>query len=154
MKKLVSLLIAACLVSLFSGCASGPEYATVAKSIPPLSPDNGRIYIYRTTTLGAALKPTININGTDVGTSKAEGFFYVDETPGEYKIQDTTEVTRSVSLTLEKGQTRYVRFGVSMGFFVGHVYPELVENSVGEQEITSCKYTGVPLAGASSTGGN
>jgi hypothetical protein len=152
MKKLVSLLIAACLVSLFSGCASGPEYATVANSIPPLAPNAGRIYMYRTTTLGAALKPDININGNVVGTSKAEGFFFVDEPPGNYTIQDSTEVTRTLSLTLEGGQTRYVRFGVSMGFFAGHVYPELVENSVGEQEITSCKYTGVPLAGASSTG--
>jgi len=154
MKKLVSLLIAACLASLFSACASGPEYATAAKSIPPLSPDNARIYIYRTTVLGAVLKPTITINDKEVGSSTAQGFLYVDEPPGEYKISTSTEVTRTLSLTLDKGQTRYVRCGVSMGFFVGHVYPELVENSVGEQEITSCKYTGVSPGGASSTGGN
>lgn len=26
-----------------------------------------------------------------------------------------------------------------MGFFVGHVFPELVENSVGEKEVAKCK---------------
>jgi hypothetical protein len=152
MKKLVSLLIATSLVSLFSGCASGPDYNTVKNTIPPLAPDSGRIYMYRATAVGVAIQPTISINGKDVGTAKPLGFFYVDETPGDYKIQDTTEVTRTLSLTLDKGQTRYVRFDLSFGFFVGHVSPVLVENSVGEKEIASCKYTGVPLAGASSTG--
>ena len=152
MKKLLALAFAAGLVSLFAGCASGPDYTAAAKSIPPLSPDNGRIYIYRTTVLGAAIQPSIKVNDQTVGDSKAEGFLYIDEPPGEYKIVTSTEVTRTLSLTLEKGQTRYVRCNVSMGFFVGHVYPELVDNAVGEQEITSCKYTGVTAGGASATG--
>jgi len=152
MKKILTLTIIAGLASLFAGCASGPEYTAAAKSIPPLSPDQGRIYIYRTTVLGAALQPTIKINDQAVGDSKAEGFLYVDEPPGEYKIVTSTEVTRTLSLTLEKGQTRYVRCNVSMGFFVGHVYPELVDNAIGEKEIMSCKYTGVTPDGSSATG--
>ena len=49
-----------------------------------------------------------------------------------------------MSFVLDKGQTRYVRFSISMGFFVGHVYGELVEPDVGVKEIEDCKYTGKP----------
>ncbi len=47
-----------------------------------------------------------------------------------------------VSFVLEKGQTRYIRFGVSMGFFVGHGYGELVEESVALEDLKKCSYTG------------
>jgi hypothetical protein len=53
-------------------------------------------------------------------------------------------VERKLSFVLDKGQTRYVRFSVSMGFFVGHVYGSLVEPDVGMKEIQDCKYTGTP----------
>lgn len=35
-----------------------------------------------------------------------------------------------------------MRFNVGFGFLVGHVYGELVDKEVGEQEIQQCKYTG------------
>jgi len=72
----------------------------------------------------------------------AQGFFYVDRDPGQYTAVTATEVTRKASFVLEKGQTRYIKFGVSMGFFVGHVYPELVDEQVGQSEIVECKYAG------------
>jgi hypothetical protein len=31
-----------------------------------------------------------------------------------------------------------------MGFFVGHVHPELVDTEIGAKEITECSYTGTP----------
>ncbi len=92
--------------------------------------------------MGAALTPAVKLDGAEVGTSKAKGFFYVDMAPGSHTVETSTEVTRRLSFTLEKAQIRYVKMGVSMGFFAGHVYPELVENSVGETEITGCKFTG------------
>ncbi len=92
--------------------------------------------------LGAALQPEVKLNGEVVGKAVPNGFFYVDQEPGNYKIATSTEVDRHLSLALEKGQTRYVRLNISMGFFVGHVYPELVENEDGEKEIQQCSYTG------------
>ena len=35
-----------------------------------------------------------------------------------------------------------MRFNIAMGFFVGHVNPELVDNAVGEKEIAKCKWIG------------
>ena len=76
-------------------------------------------------------------------TAAPDGSFQIyNIPPGTYEVSTTTEVKRSLSLTLDKGQTRYVRFNIAIGFFVGHVYPELVENEVGEKEIAGCKYIG------------
>lgn len=57
----------------------------------------------------------------------------------------STEVERSLSLTLDEGETRYVRLSVSMGFMVGHVYPELVEPSEAQEEIQTLSYMSNPV---------
>jgi len=124
------------------GCASGPKYSEISPSISEVTPDKGRIYIYRTALLGAAIQPEVKLNGEVVGKAVPNGFFYVDRKPGDYKITTSTEVDRHLSLLLDKGETRYVRLNIGMGFFVGHVYPELVEKDVGEKEIQKCSYSG------------
>ncbi len=130
------------LVVILSGCASGPKYAQVRSTIPALSPEQGRLFIYRTTAFGAAVQPAVKLNDEKVGTAKPKGFFYVDRPPGNYQISTSTEVKRTLSLTLDKTQTRYVRLNMAWGFVVGHCYPELVEPDVGEKEIQKCSYIG------------
>jgi hypothetical protein len=126
------------------GCAtSGPKYSDVAARAPNSpSGELGRIYIYRTALYGAAVQPEVKINGTVVGRAVPNGYFYVDEKPGAYEITATTEVERKLSLTLEKGQVRYVKLGLGLGFFVGHVYPELVDSDVAQKEIQDLRHTG------------
>ena len=68
----------------------------------------------------------------------------MDRKKGDYKIATTTEVDRHLSLVLNEGQSRYVRLNIGIGFFVGHVYPELVDDEVGMKEIQECSYTGLP----------
>ena len=145
MKNMLKLLIIIGLSLLVFGCASGQKFAEVQSKIQNLDADAGRIFIYRSTTFGAAIQPKIKLNGEKVGTSVAKGFFFLDRKPGNYEIMTSTEVDRKLSFTLEDGQTRYVRFDVSMGFFVGHVYPKLVESEVGKKEIQKCSYTGPAL---------
>jgi hypothetical protein len=142
MKKLYYLLLIISSSALMTGCATGPKYSQVKASFPALAPENGRIYFYRVTSLGAAVQPVVKINGEVIGTAKPSGFFYVDRPPGNYKVETSTEVKRQLSLELDKNQTRYVRLNISIGFFVGHVYPELVEDVIGEKEISDCSYTG------------
>ena len=128
---------------LLTGCAtSGPKFVEMKNSIPNISPDTGRIYIYRPSSLGAAVRPKVKLNGETVGEAVSWGFFYVDRKAGNYEIMTSTEVERELSLTLDKGQVRYVRLNTSIGFFVGHVYPELVEPQVAEKEIQDCRYIG------------
>jgi len=127
---------------LLAGCATGPKYGEIAPSFGKLSPDKARIYVYRASALGAAVQPQVKLNGETIGTAVSQGFFYVDRAPGHYEMMTSTEVDRKLSLTLDKGQTRYVRLNISLGFFVGHVYPELVEPDVGQKEIQECSYIG------------
>ena len=129
-------------LALFMGCASGPKYSQVSNMIPPVGPEQGRIFFYRASALGAAVQPSVMLNGETIGTAQPDGFFYVDRPPGNYQVSTTTEVKRTLSLLLEKEQVRYVRLNISMGFFVGHVYPELVEPGVGEKQIQGCSYIG------------
>ncbi len=70
------------------------------------------------------------------------GFFYVDRKPGNYEITTTTEVERKLSLTLDSGQVRYARLNLSMGFVVGHVYAELVDNNEAAKDMADLRYTG------------
>jgi hypothetical protein len=134
-----NLLLALALLLVLPGCASGPRFAEVRDTVPPLAPGNGRIYFYRTMTMGAAVQPPVKLDGTKVGIAKPRGLFFVDRPPGSYQIETSTEVSRRLSLTLEDQQIRYVRLKVTMGFAVGHVSPELVEPSVGELEIQKCR---------------
>lgn len=132
----------ALLMVLASACATGMKYAEVASTIKPPRAEMGRIYLFRTSPLGAAVKPKIFLDDKVIGKAVAKGFFYVDVPPGTHQLRTTTEVKRTLSMTLQAGEVRYVRLKVAMGFFIGHVAPELVDNAVGEQEITKCRYTG------------
>ena len=111
-------------------------------STPKLSPDSGRIFIYRISSLGAAIQPDVFLNDEKVGKAVPQGFFYLDKAPGEYKARASTEVKRSVSFMLDPNQTCYIRLNVSMGFFVGHISPVLVDEDEAKKDLLKCKYTG------------
>ena len=134
-------LFAAALI--LGGCATSgqkfSETATTTAATAP-APDMGRIYFYRTMLLGMAVQPEVKVNGEVVGRAVPNGFFYVDRKPGSYEISTTTEVERTLSLTLDKGQTRYVKLSLSIGFVVGHVYPELIDNDVATKEMASTRF--------------
>lgn len=146
MKKTARLAFALVLCAFCFGCASGPKYAELEPQMAKLDPGKGRVYMYRTTPLGMALQPEIKMNGEVVGVSKAGGFLWVDRVPGTYEIITATEVERKCSFTLDAGQLRYVRFGVSMGMMMGHVYGELVDEAEGAKEIRECSYDTPPAA--------
>ncbi len=139
-EKLV-IVVTACI--LLGACAtSGPKYSEAKPAMSAPATGDGRIYLYRTTILGMAVQPEVKINGEVVGKATPNGYFYVDRKPGTYEVTTTTEVERKLSLNLDKDQTRFVRLNISLGFVVGHVYPELVDNDVGEKELQDCHYTG------------
>jgi hypothetical protein len=135
---IIMLAVTLCLV--FPGCASGTRFQDAKSSIPELSPENGRFYFYRSNSpVGAAIQPTIYLNEDPVGKAVPGGVFFLDKSPGEYQIRTTTEVKRSLSITLEPGQQRYIRFDITPGFFAGHVSPKLIDSEKAQKEISGCK---------------
>lgn len=142
MKSKFGVVSAFLFTALLAGCASGPSYKDIASEISDLEPGQGRIYIYRTAIVGAAVQPSVRLNDEVVGKAKPNGFFYVDRPPGDYVVATSTEAKRSLSLVLEEGNETYVRLDVKMGFMVGHVKPVLVEPSEGFEDIQKLNYTG------------
>lgn len=134
-KEFLKIATVALSMILVVGCASGPSYKQAADSFPKLPADQGRIYIYRPSSAGFAVQPDVKLNGETIGSSTPDGFFFVDRPAGDYEVSTTTEMKKSLTFHLDAGQTRYVRLKISLGVFVGHVYPELVDNSEGETEL-------------------
>ncbi|MCP5248498.1 MAG: DUF2846 domain-containing protein [Candidatus Accumulibacter sp.] len=144
--KFSRLCAAVLLPLILAACASGPKLAEMKSTIPTLSADQGRIYFYRSgSMIGAAVQPLIMLNGAVVGESKPGGFFFVDQAPGSQEVSTSTEVEKKLTFTLDAGQTRYVRTVIGIGFFVGRVYPELVDDATGQKELEDASYIGQPL---------
>jgi hypothetical protein len=142
MTRLVVLcLVATMAFSTLVSCATGARFADSRPQLVANDHSLGRIFFYRPSPLGAAIRPAVRLNGEVVGKAISKGFFFVDRPPGQYEVVTQTEVTRKVSFVLEPGQTRFIRLSVSLGFFVGHVYGELVDEEVGLSEIKKCKHT-------------
>jgi len=141
-KFLNSFLPATLLALTITGCASGPRYSALHNSESPVPAGEGRIYIYRTAHVGAAVQPKVKVNDEAVGSAVPGGYFFIDRPAGNYQISTTTEVKRTLSLTLDPAQERYVRLNISFGFFVGHVWPELIDNQVAEKDIKDCHFVG------------
>ena len=134
------------LAALLGACASGPKLAEMKSSIPAIKANQGRIYFYRSgSMMGAAIQPNIIVNGQVVGESKPGGFFFVDLPPGAVQVSTSSEVEKKLSLTLDAGQTRYVRTVIGFGLLVGRVYPELVDDAEGAKGLAETGYIGKPL---------
>jgi hypothetical protein len=135
------------LLATLAACASGPGYKEASSAFTPVQVGQGRVFVYRTAMMGAAVQPDVHLNGDVIGSAVPGGFFYVDRSPGDYQMTTTTELKKSLSFHLDAGQTRYVRLNIAMGLLVGHVYPELIDEAQGAREIQTTKFA-APKAAA------
>ena len=144
-RDFLKLLVLSASAVLLAGCAAtGARHEEMASSMPSLKAGEGRIYFYRSNSMmGAAVQPDIRLNGTVVGASKPGGFFYVDRPAGNYLASASTETEKTLSFTLQPGETKYVRSHISMGMLVGRAILELEPADKAKAEIGSLSYTGV-----------
>ena len=130
------------LLPVVTGCATGPGYDSMHAAEPAVAASQGRFYFYRDPSFeGWAIQPAIKIDGAKVGDSVPGGYFYVDEPPGTYKITATTEKEEAVNVTIAAGQSRYIRFDISMGLLIGHVSPSIIDPEQAAVEIKKCHFT-------------
>ncbi|RZI41145.1 hypothetical protein EGT07_20580 [Herbaspirillum sp. HC18] len=95
---------------------------------------------------GAAIQPSIKLDGVVVGDSKPGGFFYVDSKAGNHEVMCTTEVDKKLTFTLDKGEIKYVKTSVGLGIVAGRVIPELVSQDEAQKDLGDLSYTGVATA--------
>lgn len=145
-RSFLKLALAASVVALASGCATGIKHDQMASSLPSIKAGEGRIYFLRSASMmGAAVQPDIRLNGQVVGQSKPGGFFYVDRPAGNYLASTSTETEKTVSFTLQPGETKYIRSSISFGLMVGRVVLEPETPEKAKAELGSLSYTG-PVA--------
>lgn len=139
--------LAASAVVLASGCATGIKHEQMASSIPSLKAGEGRVYFFRSGSMvGAAVQPEIRLNGQVVGQSKPGGFFYVDRPAGNFVASTSTETEKTLSFTLQPGETKYVRSSPSIGLLVGRIVLEPETPEKAKAELRDLSYTGTPIA--------
>src|SRR6266481_3990502 len=105
MRNVYRALSVLCVISLLGACATGPKYSEIKSGIPGLKPTEGRIFVYRNTSMlvGGALQPVVFLNGLKVGVSSPGGFFFVDRAPGPMEVSASTEVEKRLTFDLAAG---------------------------------------------------
>ena len=132
-------ILAASLLAAVTSCASGPTYAEIKHKLPPIPSGQGRVFVYRTTTFGMAIKPDVKIDNKVAGTSAARGFLYSDQPPGSHEVSITTEWKHKNTVDVAAGRTSFVSSTVTPGLLTAHVIPNPVDAATGEAEIQNCK---------------
>jgi hypothetical protein len=135
---IITLVFASATLGLVS-CASGPTYAEIKSKLPPITQGNGRVFVYRPSSFGFAVKPSVKIDDAIVGTSMGQGFFYSDQKAGSHQISIASEWNHKVSLSVENGQPTFISCSVIPGVFVAHILPNQVDKATGEAAIQDCK---------------
>lgn len=129
-------------VALLSGCASGKTISESKEAVAPIPDGMDRVVVYRTGMLGAAIQPTISVDGAKKGTCKPNGAFLADVPPGDRVVTATTEVTRETMVHVTSGQASYVRCSIGMGFIVGQPQLEVISPNTGKLESDKLVLTG------------
>ncbi len=99
------------------------------------------MYIYRSGSLGGALKKDIWVDGKCIGESAPNVFFY-DEVQGDVEHTISTESEFSpndLRITTVSGRNYFIRQYIKLGVFVGGAGLELVNEEEGKEEVSKLK---------------
>jgi hypothetical protein len=136
MSQVRTLSLVALLGLMLSGCTTlGAKY-TGDTNIPA---NRAAVYVYRPSSLGAAIEPNVVANGVTLAVLPSHGYFVYYAAPGELTLTQHTEASTSVTLDVKAGETYYVKGSMGMGFFVGHPHLVIVSKDVAASEIKDCK---------------
>jgi hypothetical protein len=128
-----------------SSCASGPEYNSIADRIPPVPEHCGRIYFFRTSSMGTLVHPEVSLNGEVVGKSVPGGFFFVDEAAGDYEVGIAGAWKPKWKLHVDERQTSYVETFIQFEVIDSYPVARLVDSAAGDAAVHGLQYTGHEL---------
>ena len=118
------------------GCAGGLFSGGNAQGFPPLEPGKGRVFIYRSSTMGSAYVPEVLLNGERVGKLDQVGVIFRDVPPGSYAVT-ASRISRVANFAVTPGDRKYVRF--TSGFFEAYMHPEMVDEKRGESDVAGLR---------------
>lgn len=130
-------------VSLLAGCATvpmdGKEKSDAAKTFTPPTDNMAGLYIYRSGSFGGALKKDVWVDGSCIGETAPNVFFYEEVAGGvEHTISTESEFSpNDLRLKTDSGKNYFVRQYIKLGVFVGGAGIEQVDEATGKQEVSS-----------------
>lgn len=110
---------------------------TFPKKFAPPTAGNAGVYVFRSGSLGAALKKDIWIDGECVGESAPNVFFFKEVKGGvEHKISTESEFSpNDLMLNAVAGVNYFVRQFIKLGVFVGGAGLELLSEEEGKKAV-------------------
>lgn len=142
-EKMATLALSIVAVLAISGCgnAKGPQFNGFKE------PTSGQanVYIYRTSSLGAAVTPDIHktnvASGQDeiIGSIKPKGYIMTTIKPGINKFWAETEARNEVDLQADPDKIYCIEHYISIGFIAGHPQFKIVDMEQCKAEIKKTK---------------
>ena len=144
MTKLTNALLIVSAVVLLLGCASvkmaSKEEDTALKKFTLPPPDKAGLYIFRNSFLGQAVSREIYVDSVFIGKTANGVYFYLEISPGTHTISTESEFgENSVMLEVEGGKNYFAEQYIKMGIFSGGAGIEMVDESVGMQQVLDCE---------------
>ena len=142
-----SLSHAAALILLLAAASCAPPPTTASVTIPPIPPQQGRVWFYREvdTADQNTTTPYVRLNGAIAGVPEQGGAFYRDVPPGRYQItvdREGMSPSPSQDVALGAGQQIYARIALGASWN-GQGFTITVEPSeVGHAAIEHSKFYG------------
>lgn len=134
--KLLSLIL---LAASLSACqTSGAIYSEIKPNLKSVPDNKARLFVYRETTpFGAAIHPSIYLDGIKIGDSVPSSFIMKDIDVGNHKLSIETEVEKKYDFVAKAKEEIYIRQAIGMGWLVGRIHIEPVSNEIGASEIAT-----------------
>jgi hypothetical protein len=133
------------LLLMAASCAQPPTTASVA--IPPIPPQQARVWFYREVDTSAEnmTTPYIRLNGAIAGVPEQGGAFYRDVPPGRYQITVDSQGMSprpSRDVALAAGEQIYARIGLGASWNGQGFTIRLEPSDVGRTAIEHSKFYG------------
>lgn len=123
------------------GCVSVPmesnEKSDAAKQFAPPAKGNAGLYIYRSGSLGGALKKDVWVDEKCIGETAPNVFFY-EEVEGDkvHKISTESEFSpNDLSIKTDSGKHYFIQQYIKLGVFVGGAGVRVVDKERGKSTI-------------------
>ena len=134
--KILSLILIT--VSLSACATSGAIYSDVTPTLKPIPNNKARLFVYRENTgMGAAIQPSIYLDGTKIGDSVPNSFIMKDIDTGKHQLSIETEVEKKYDFVAEAKKAIYIRQAVGMGWLVYRIHIEPVSAQEAANEIAT-----------------
>src|SRR5262249_40029419 len=141
MKSRISLAALLLGVTMLAGCASVPMSSpaddAAAKQFAPVD-GKSVIYVYRSETLGTAVKMDVSLDGKPMGQTVSHSFFRFVVHAGHHTV-DSQNGTSKLDLDTEAGKVYYVWQEVKVGFASANSLLHAEDAGKGQADVKNCK---------------